>query len=120
MAIPLQELRLGNWVLMNNRHIHMDTRIFHAVLNGFDGYVPEPVFITEDILDKCSDFGRMDNNGEPSFFNGDDIIIRIADMSIFAHSELDGSVMWLRQLKYVHQLQNLYFFLTDTELQITF
>ena len=34
------------------------------------------------------------------------------------YSELDGSSMWLCYIKYVHQLQNLYYALTGEELKI--
>ncbi len=39
----IAELRIGNKVLINGKVITMDSRIFHAVIHGFEGYEPEPI-----------------------------------------------------------------------------
>ena len=45
--MKVSELRIGNFVLMSGTIVHMDVKLFHAVIHGFNGYNPEPIPLTE-------------------------------------------------------------------------
>lgn len=119
------ELRIGSYVQISDKIIIMDTRIFHAVIHGFPGYEPEPILLTEEWLVKFG-FVKKCNSGR-----SDDLIYwdRI-DISLFINydgsinlgcelSEYEDCVPFNEnEIKYVHQLQNLYFALTGEELTI--
>lgn len=49
-TIPLEELRLGNLVSINNRIIEVDRKVLYAILMGHEGYEPKAIPITEDLL----------------------------------------------------------------------
>ncbi len=143
MSIDKKDLRLGNWIELPNKivagyglvskYVQVDTisketahwtqattdELSGSLMSGtkYEDCIPIP--ISNEVLEKVKDFGIMTKDGEKSYFNGDDFIIRLQDMAVFAHSETDGSVFYLTRLKYVHQLQNLYFALHNIELQIT-
>lgn len=74
-----------------------------------------PIELTEELLLKCG-FKKTDNNW---------VILDLQFMSFgwekFARLTLsiDGNIMYLVHIKYVHQLQNLYFALTGEELVFT-
>ncbi len=50
MNIPLEELRLGNLVSINNKIIEVDRKILYSILMGIEGYNPKAIPITEEIL----------------------------------------------------------------------
>jgi len=144
MQIPNNELRIGNWVLINNQYIHMDLKMFHAVLMRFEGYVPEPIPLTPEILEKCG-FEKK-------------VFTETHDAGYYTKGYTDSRVYYFRELgtgntslafcdgqydkcsliqlktpvddgvykflhfayhpKYLHELQNLYFGLTGKELPI--
>jgi hypothetical protein len=115
--MEVTELRIGNFVEINNKIIIMDTRIFHAVIHGFEGYEPKPIPITEYWILK---FGFNKSNrldlGElkPCY-----VIFSLAVM--IRHSSF--FIDWIggnTEIKYVHQLQNLYFALTGEELTFNY
>jgi hypothetical protein len=110
------ELRIGNWALYPHS-IHEPFQITeprHIEL----AYLLKPIPLTPELLEAIEDFGPTEIQGENSYFNGDNILIRVQDMTLFLHSELDGSVFRVRQLKYLHELQNLYFLIEGKELTI--
>jgi hypothetical protein len=102
--IKSQELRIGNRVLLNNKYLIIRSKDFNN--NIFDNI--NPVKLTEEILLKCGFLpcSIRDN-----------------------HYTIKGHHIWLLedrfycdkngvQLKYLHQLQNLYFALTGNDLII--
>jgi hypothetical protein len=133
MSIDPKELRLGNWVRLKQktkqnpyltsivdwlspyegRNIGLQG---NAIRNSGDQL--EGIPLTSEILSKIPHFGRSDFNGEASYFNGDNIMIRIADMALYLHSELDGSVFYCTRLRSLHHLQNIYFAIEGHELTI--
>lgn len=107
MTLKINELRIGNIVLINGKEIIMDSKMFHAVIHGFPGYEPEPILITSDILIK---FGFEKWGGGwmkkyPIWINENRTQL-----------QFDGIERDLIHCKCVHQLQNLYFTLTGEEL----
>lgn len=106
-----EELRYGNWI---------DTKEFHAEkLRGLYQYDPswyeyvsmfEPIPLTEEWLIK---FG-FDVNNRPNWID------QLQEYSIVCGNTqyLKGSAKNIMPIKYVHQLQNLYFALTGEEITL--
>lgn len=121
------ELRLGNYVVVKYPYDRRD-RIGEISLNELDlmqilaaKSTPNPIPITEEWL------GRMGFDGETISINDRwNLTIRfmhamdyVGCMIYFKHSKSEMSEPWLTpQIKYVHELQNLYFSLTGSELTI--
>lgn len=101
------ELRIGNYAVYGGSYIRMDVREFTNFVRFPETYSPE--VLTEEWLIKFgfTEFGSKDrmvvNN------NGRSLAVEFAECRN----------LWLWQgieLKYVHQLQNLFFALTGEEL----
>ena len=123
--IQANELRLTNLVLNPDDKICLIKEISQigtVVVNQLDfwrsdnafGYSTneiKPIPLTEEILLKC---GFTNTGGYISFYNGDFGLIWNED-----HISLQVEGQWLTlKVKSLHQLQNLYFALTQTELTI--
>jgi len=122
------ELRTGNWVkstpisiprlgISSSGYTVVTTYGIHVYEEGHN-IDWKPITLTEEILLKCTDFRKTKVEGVDSFFNGDNLLIRIEDMRLFLHSELDGEVFGVRYIKYVHELQNIFFILEGFELNL--
>lgn len=112
------ELRVGNWVC--NDFTLEDIEVYPMMIHRLSKIEGEhhikPIPLTEDWLIKFG-FKPVKNGVEikvieeyvkiNSFFNGKPLTL-----------EIDGRRAPLRNIKYVHQLQNLYFALTGEELEI--
>ena len=120
MAITASELRIGNYVFDGNRELTQVKSIIEGAINYeldygnlwanqecyFENLNPIP--ITEEWLlkfgfEKCEYLKNTWDNGS--------IIISLK-YDIFYYELLNGTV----DIKYIHQLQNLYFALTGKEL----
>jgi len=101
------ELRIGNHVYNENKHIVEvnATRIMFCQDNKCNY---EPIPLTEELLLKCVDF-KLEHLDTHFVTKGHTIWI-CNDMFL---CEKNGFI-----LKYLHQLQNLYFALTNNELNI--
>lgn len=107
------ELRLGNLVLMNGKVIEMDRKMFHAVLMGFPGYHPEPIPLTEEWLIKLgfkkptvrSKFGKYELTTC--------LFILSRKYTRNGYQSEDRT-----EIKYVHQLQNIYLYGYGEELTL--
>jgi hypothetical protein len=139
------ELRIGNWV--NNIHtgnpyqINIEKMI--RLLQHFkkDVIYFEPIPLTEEWLvnfgfekSVCFDYGERINYQYEFFFNiGDDIErvfhydddeqkeveVAFATRELWPKEDDAQSRTWItKDIKHVHQLQNLYFALTNRELEI--
>jgi hypothetical protein len=105
------ELRIGNFVLQDNEII---SGITSNSIHKFDlGLIKlEPILLNEEWFNK---FGYYDENN-PNTFEKD-------EYTIDAHTFWDCNGMFIDdkngvRIKYVHQLQNLYFALKQRELTI--
>ena len=74
----------------------------------------EPIELTEEILLKCGFEKRED--GDYNLFKYSEVDIVIC--SDFSSWKCDGINFSVNYIKYLHQLQNLYFALTNKELEI--
>lgn len=104
--IKVQEVRVGNHLKIDGVIVKIDERTIFDF--NHDRRVKEPIPLTEEILLKCG-FEKIDNEFVISIYQ-----------SKFVYSET--MMLWrgeyLNQCKYLHQLQNLYFVLTNEELEI--
>ncbi len=121
------ELRIGNLVELHKQHIEVGWHIISEVYQGVDQYKPIP--LTEEWLLKFGfeeyegyDFG-ISVNKVPRFEKNDISIMLSGGAFWYATRQYDGGTSdpyeAFRDVQHVHQLQNLYFALTGTELEIT-
>lgn len=117
------ELRIGNWVSFFNmiekeRYIQVNARFFASLAGGrmasemrFDeelnGYY-HPISLTSEILKKC---GFVDRKLGNFYF------LENGNLTIEGY-EHDYNGLFIGNIESMHQLQNLYFALTGTELEI--
>jgi hypothetical protein len=131
--IKASELRVGNWVMWENEEneywplpIELGEEIDNA-------YKYKPITLTSEILEMCG-FSQLPHFTVQNLWNkniGRDRVISIACVGtpneiIFLNEEQPPEVKNIIVLRnydydgktYLHQLQNLYFALTGTELEI--
>jgi hypothetical protein len=125
--INANEIRIGNWVsqveynrLMQVKHIlsngvrcdyeRKDVGKTHTSLFNFNEIQPIP--LTPEILEKCGAIVYCFDNGNPNQYRIKDRLFVIRDGNIVDYG---SSVV----IKHLHQLQNLYFALTNSELNYT-
>jgi hypothetical protein len=119
------DLRIGNWVKHNSEWCYRGEDVYDFQWNESDWYALgectlfleniEPIPLTEEWFlrfefekdDFCSAYIRYTLNGL--------VIIHDLKNNIFLVDNFKNNLVYL---KYVHQLQNLYFALTDKELEI--
>jgi hypothetical protein len=137
------ELRIGNWVYhepsvnetTNGEFIVSEINVFDKnSINGLESSDVKPIPLTEEWLLR---FGFESDNNEPNEIYSVDIstgerydyvsTLRIIVMDDFClvdivekgtHPRADESIVTLKSIKHVHQLQNLYFALTGEELTL--
>lgn len=104
--IDTRELRIGNLVMIGDKVITIDVRIFHAVIHSFQGYEPEPIPLSEEWLLKMGFTLRGNYLSKGNF--------------IFQkrHNLWQWMGVYLQRIRSVHSFQNLYFALTGEELKL--
>lgn len=106
-----RELRIGNYVSINNVFFPLTEKRFARVLNK-DTQV-EPIPITEEWLEKLGfENGSIEINNENHL-----ICETLMDDDDF-HWQYNFNNEGLVFIEYIHQLQNLYFALTGEELEL--
>lgn len=117
--LKAKELRAGNYIIfnVNNKPFPVTTTEILQVANiegKLTPYFYEPVPLTEELLLKCGFMVRH--------IDGSDGIFRIYNLGAFTYNTNHGWWYLLDKLRFqitsLHQLQNLYYSLTNTELQI--
>jgi hypothetical protein len=127
-AIKVEELRIGNWIYNTKgkpskineikRHPSGERDFAHIVtlqgLGSFGGYVEDlqPIPLTPEILEKCGLERDTVTKTE---------VYRFPKLSLMRGLDNEYRFFDIKSapIKYLHQLQNLYFALTGTELQIS-
>lgn len=123
MEIKANELRIGNWVQhsvyinsyikvesLNNDGINLYPFVHDTICETYNFNEIEGIQLSEEILLKCG-FVK----GYPSYcLNGFELLYNNV---IGFRFSVEGQYGW-DEIKYLHQLQNLYFALTQTELEI--
>jgi hypothetical protein len=104
------ELRIGNYINIHNTITCMELNDFH-----FSSSFIEPVPLTEEWLSKLGFEKKYSNYiiKAGDYFHS---IKKDGKKWIYSYDESDACCYELRRIKYVHQLQNLYFALNDKEL----
>ncbi len=123
--IKANELRIGNWVLNQNKNPVQVERCDFQFIKGFDNIDDcEPIPLTEEILTRCGFmFGKETNiNGLIQYdFWQTKNIPNMHRRLLYKDGEyilyISDKMVARAYIKYLHQLQNLYFALTGEELQ---
>ena len=102
------ELRIGNYVNINGNNIPLTPALFCLIIDNQIA-PPKPIPLTEDILLKCG-YWKLEHK-TINFVNTGHSIWRLDGRF---YCEKNGV-----KINYLHQLQNLYFALTNQELTIT-
>lgn len=113
MAINANELRLGNWVYYyDGNKIQVNIDVIRALIT-----VPaycDPIPLTPELLIACG-FSKKSEVDSESWVKDDVLRFRLEV------SDYHANKFYYRKqtaIQYLHQLQNLYFALTQTELTI--
>lgn len=124
--IQANELRIGNWISYNNNHVQVfELPYLIDIDEGKEAYLVnsvwlnehKPIPLTPEILEKCGFEKYTENTGAPI---NDDIEYWHNQFDVFF--DVHGALILkdfhfnINRPKYLHQLQNLYFALTGTEL----
>lgn len=116
------ELRIGNLILVDGKIVEI-TGIKKSTVflsDGFQMFIAggiEPIPLTEEWLIKFG-FDKVLHRNDKMYYRLNDYFV-IEDSRVFLFGDDTFEILKLRQeIKYVHQLQNLYFALTGEELTI--
>ena len=126
--MKISELRLGNYVMdIDNNILPVTTDTFYWIsecVRTEDDY--KQIQLTEEMLFKCGFsknvghyiiFGRYKDKTLELVYNNDTNEIQYY---VYVRGLLDNEFVQLRHdLKYLHELQNLYFAITGNELSVT-
>lgn len=133
--MKVEELRIGNYVLINNKKSHAGLKNIPFKVVGinrlknysislsndeeyeYNQYLEyiEPIYLTEDLLLKCGFKRKVSGIGWDKFVNGyvEISLAPLKDGFKLPVYYCNGEYI---KLLYLHQLQNLYYALTQTEL----
>lgn len=117
--IEIKELRIGNYVYPKNdsgkeSQIGIVSAVYDRLVcvNGnhspYDYHLLEPIQITEDILSKCK-FVKRECGNTVVYYNP------LMELDAYFCLNVVNSKI---EVKYLHQLQNLFFDLTGNELEV--
>lgn len=137
--IDARELRIGNWVKFDNlfgkeRYISVTPRFFPTLAAGgsFEEQASDtvlneywhPIPLTAEILEKCGFYQNDELTWFPYWQIKHTRINELVEYTFRISTIGDNEWRWIEgnvnvPIYYVHQLQNLYYALTGTELEIT-
>lgn len=114
--IQANELRIGNCVFYKpiERYIEIDGNNIYMM--SIDMLKVEPILITEKLLLKCG-FEKHEDRSL-NLYNGNFEMYKEVDECLVLI--IEGQRLPLSHIKSIHQLQNLYYYLTGQELTINF
>ncbi len=115
-----KELMIGNLILKNNEIYEISSLFFVDLHDGTirknNNYVIEPIKITHEWLVKLGFTIKNYPNGDIEYFYKD------YRYNLIKKENYDGyyfcDVIVLRDLEFIHELQNIYFVLIGTELKL--
>lgn len=102
------ELRIGNYIIYDGEEIRLDVILFSKILKYNWANICEPIPLTEEWF---FNFGLVKE--AQSLFKS-----HYNKGALFYEDERCFYLFNINHIKYVHQLQNLYFALTGTELEL--
>ena len=116
--LEAKELRLGNYIYKLDTPVRVEVETFRNVKAMLFPYSPIP--ITEEILIKCGIERASWRESSPLYLNGNKTshpdVISISLYSNFCRIKIVDKTV--RTLKYLHELQNLYFARTGEDFEI--
>lgn len=122
-----KELRIGNkfWRLCCNDEVVEIRQDGVIGIDSLRGLIPyseiEPIPVTEELLLKIG-FKKGQGNGYASYkinpYDGHIIEVAIYESGIDAFIQYICGACHLRSIKYLHELQNIVFAITGTELEV--
>lgn len=119
--IQANELRLNNWVNINGSNIQLNDTWFLYFFQEADGKGLnerfQPIPLTPEILEKCR-FDELVIYGDKVYRYRNLEIIKSNFGIDQDFTMMDNIATFHPRIKFLHQLQNLYFALTETELEI--
>jgi hypothetical protein len=123
MSIAANELRIGNWVNLTKWKGETVTHQIREIVIQDEFKDCSPITLTTEILEKCG-FDYKVNGFNHEFRRGkcegeylDYLLLnRHEPSSYYKLIHVMGEVVLVDKIYYLHQLQNLYFALTNTEL----
>jgi hypothetical protein len=120
--IDIKELRIGNWVKHGEQNVKVND-LPYLVDDNKDGYLIneiwadeyEPIPLTPEILEKCG----FELIKKPKYKLGHKYKIKYSKKngSLF-QVNMGGKFLIIANIRFLHQLQNLYFALTGEELNV--
>lgn len=113
------ELRIGNWVYISDKCGYLPIKTDCIDLSDWDNDLFAPVPLTPEILQKCGfkEVPSIKNKWELDDFIGPDLNFYFENGELIPDDCYTGQTVMIN-IKYLHQLQNLYFALTGIELPI--
>ena len=134
ITLQPQELRIGNWVMsvympygheQGSNYEKVTANTIHSLGNElYTSFKHYGIPLTPDILEKCG-FEWETSEKKHLCHNGDGDISfsftaeQIKEGMIYCYCDNYFKAAWEVKVKYLHQLQNLYFALCGKELEIT-
>lgn len=117
--INANELRIGNLVNVPHGNVQIDYFLKDTGAHFSDGCGGtwgslEPIPLSPEILDKC---GFVKSEHDDELWQHDDMEIMLYNNQFYQSANLAEYKIG-KAIKYVHQLQNMFFSLNDKELQI--
>ena len=120
-----RELRIGNWVIPV-LELQGESEDYERLPPCQVSELPiveahkfyEPIPITPEILERCG-FEKINTNGtadDEYYFINPSNGLRVFKTSNGIETQVHGYDDWIK-VKYLHQLQNIFYFLTGTELE---
>ena len=119
--MKVEELRIGNWVMGYHDPFQWSLEHFDLLKQAdLDEIIKEPVLITEEVLLKCG-FEIKPNSSLPAFAYSRRLDLQVEFMLgeySFRIEVENRHTTFVRVIKYLHELQNLYFSITGEELEV--
>lgn len=110
------ELRIGNLVNINGIELTLKPNLFCLIIDE-QIVLPKPIPLTEEWLLKFDEIKKFRNGIYLPIMNlRAEIHFEIYGNEIISTIKSDFANLILDRIKYVHQLQNLFFALTNTEI----
>lgn len=129
--IPVNELRLGNFVNLSSGYIAGNQKVYSIGKDGINRWSdmgasgeckPEdidPIPITPEILEKCGFKKTSEFHPEgPIYSFGEHNRVDVCYLYKFVDYKQNTGRVRIFNMGYLHQLQNLYFVLTGKELEV--
>ena len=118
--IKANELRIGNY--LHDFHGQLIVEVTWDIIKDLQQNIkfhpPKPIPLTPEILEKAG--FKKDENKANVFSNGNELLIEVTEKGFQSVIESDWPELIDigNPIHYLHQLQNLYFALTGTELEV--